>query len=189
MTPAITPQRRAFTLLEMLVALGLVFLLASLIIVALGGVRAAANRADTISSLRQMMQAYNNYLADNNQRLMPGNIDAAMVQQLGLEPRLPSGQPLVPGDAGSYVWRLSPYLDNNWETLFTDYRSSELIARLHLEFGGNFRSPCGPPGQPPCRDQPAPGLPPQSVPDRQPHQSSRPPRPHRRSALCRPPQT
>jgi hypothetical protein len=129
-----TARPRGFTLLELLVTIGVIFLLASLIIVALGGVRAAANRADTTAALRQMVFAHSAYSSDNRQRLMPGNVDAEMYTRLGLQAKRPGGDGHDPEDAGLYVWRLAIYLDNEWQTMFRDYRNKELNAKLAVEF-------------------------------------------------------
>ncbi len=142
-------NRRGFTIIELLLTIGLVLLLASLIIVALRGVIHAAKRADTSNALRQMTQAYISYAGDHNYALMPGYASKVKVTELGINPRMGSGNFLVSAaadeisllnasDASSYVWRLAPYMDNTWATMFVDYRSPELNARLSDEFNAGI---------------------------------------------------
>lgn len=142
--------RRAFTMIEMLITIGLILLLASLIVVALRGVRGSANRVVSANALRQMSLAYNAYSTDNKQQLMPGYVSAPMLEQLDINPDLPTGTPFNdptnhpwddPNDASSYVWRLAPYLEYDWRTFFVDYRSPELMGKLTTEFEDEIYGP------------------------------------------------
>jgi len=147
--------RRGFTLMELILTVGIIALLASLVIVALGGVRAAGNRAQSSNALRQMAFAYTGYSTEHRQTLMPGFATGPRLKSLGINPRLPGGSFLDPAlspssvanpptvsDASSYVWRLAPYLSGDWEAMFVDYRSRELIGRLNAEITGE-RDPAG----------------------------------------------
>jgi len=142
--------RRAFTLIEMLITIGLILLLASLIIVALRGVRGAANRLVSNNALRQMCMAYNTYSADNEQQLMPGYVSATRLRELDINARMWNGvlfnDPIDPdwddpNDASSYVWRLAPYLAHEWKVMFVDYRSRELTGKLTSEFDRGIHGP------------------------------------------------
>ena len=53
---------------RVLAEIGVIFLLVTLVIVALGSVRSLANRTESINALRSMAAAYNTYSADNQQR-------------------------------------------------------------------------------------------------------------------------
>ena len=127
-------QTRAFTLLELLVSVGIIVLLASITLIGLRGVRASANRANSTNALRMIMRGYAGYSVDSNQQLMPGYMKLDTLILLGITANAPDGKPLADrADASSYVWRLAPYLDNEWKTLFIDYRSKELVALLWEE--------------------------------------------------------
>jgi type II secretory pathway pseudopilin PulG len=135
-------SRRAFTMIEMLITIGLIFLLATLIIVALRGVRSQANRVVSANALRQMSLAYNSYCTDNKQQLMPGYVSAERLEQLGINPDLPSGKPFDElYDVSSYVWRLAPYLAYDWRVMYTDYRAPNLISKLNVEFEHGIYGP------------------------------------------------
>jgi type II secretory pathway pseudopilin PulG len=147
---------RAFTLVELLISIAILFLLIGVAAVALQGVRKGANRADSMQALRQMITGYLAYAQDHNGRLMPGYIDptripvpngnaSGMIDIHGRNP-LDSASYLQPEDITGYVWRLTPYLGGKWQTMFKDYRSSELLAKLESElnqgkFGPGTASP------------------------------------------------
>ncbi len=84
-------DKRAFTLLELLVSISLIMLLVTFVAVALRSVRSSADQAEALSSLRQMSLAYASYSTDHRQRLMPGYLDLDAMQQLQIYPKLPSG--------------------------------------------------------------------------------------------------
>ncbi len=46
-------------------------------------------------------------------------------------------------DAQSYVWRLSPYLDDAWDTLFTDLNDKGQLSRVQAEFDNGIFGPSG----------------------------------------------
>ena len=129
------PIRKAFTIVELLVVMAIIALLISLVIVSLRGVKRAANRTDSLNSLRNMVLAYNSYSTDNRNTLMPGYLDETTRNYLGITAKLEGGIELqgFSGDlcdAGSYVWRLAPYLSHHWQMVMTDYHSSELMGYL-----------------------------------------------------------
>lgn len=141
-----------FTVVELLVVIGLVALLVSLVIVSMAGIRAAANRADSVSALRQMISGYTLYSNDHQQHLLPGYIlpemidpnlspPAGWIEDLPLEGRLADRTPLEPGDLSSYVWRLAPYLDHEWRTMFADYKNPATMSRLDEAYVDGWYGP------------------------------------------------
>jgi len=64
-------MKRAFTLVEMLVTIGVIALLAAIVIPSLAVVRARAESAQCMANLRTLGVALNAYLADNQMRLPP----------------------------------------------------------------------------------------------------------------------
>jgi len=63
-------RRGGFTLTELLVVIGLIVVMMSLLMPALGKVRAAANTTTCLSNLRQMSAAWMMYTAENKGRLL-----------------------------------------------------------------------------------------------------------------------
>lgn len=130
---------RGFTIVELIVALAIIFVLITTAAVALRSVRQSAERAGTLNSLRQLTQAYLNYAAEHGGRLMPGYVAAADfgtgTGKIELRGRLKTGYDLVNEDKSSYVWRLAPYLDHAWETYMDDYRDRVVLSRLSMLYG------------------------------------------------------
>ncbi len=149
-------SRKAFTLIELLMVIAIMFLLITLAIVAFGGVRASANRTASLNSVRQMAMGFNSYAADHDGRFMPGYLAESTINLDG-DPRdinivatLPNGSKLKFDtdicngdicDRSSWVWRLTPYVGESWETFFTDYRSPRLMTRLTAEFESDIYGP------------------------------------------------
>jgi len=66
----ITKHRRAFTLTELLIVIGLIAMLISLLMPVLGKARAAANAATCLSNLRQLGGGWQIYTSENRGRLI-----------------------------------------------------------------------------------------------------------------------
>jgi len=133
---------RAFSLMELLVVLGITALLAALIFASLRGVRQAALRTQSSSTLRSLSIASASYATENNQQILPGAVSPQRVASLRLRSHNPVDHAVRPNvaepehaeDAGSYVLRLLPYLESGWSVLLDDYRSGEITAAASAAF-------------------------------------------------------
>src|SRR5690606_23471464 len=115
-----TRHRAAFTLVELLVAVAIIALLVSVVVVAARHVGNASERVDSLASLRGMGTAFASYSADHRGRFIPGYIDDDVQNELGISVTLPNDVVLAPEASASWVWRLSPYVDNDWIVFFSD---------------------------------------------------------------------
>lgn len=111
-------QRRAFSLVELLVVVAIIAILIGLLLPTLRGVRQAARHVKAVSDVRQLLHAYTLYHQSNHGWLL-----------LGYTPPTVQGQPMVVRDpvsghsfglpvADRYPWRLASYCDNIWAILY-----------------------------------------------------------------------
>lgn len=148
------PRRnRGFTLVELMVSIAVIALLVALVAVSLKTMRGSAQRARSLSALKQIMLAYRSYSDDNRGQLLPGYIGADLQDDLAdpfgsLRVTLPGGTELDPLDAQSYVWRLAPYVDNAWQAFYTDTNDTGLMAQLVADYGNGIDGIFGPFGDP-----------------------------------------
>src|SRR4051812_12032191 len=86
--PTLSPrfQRRGFTMIELLVVIGIIVVLMSILIPAVGRVQLQARIADTRAQIQKISSAMENYYKDNN--AYPGPLPNAI---------FPGGGPAVAG--------------------------------------------------------------------------------------------
>ncbi|MHC5112959.1 MAG: type II secretion system protein [Planctomycetota bacterium] len=124
-----TSNRRAFTITEMLVVVGVMSVLMGLLLPALGGARRTARQHRELSAARQMMVAYINYANMNRDQVLPGfQYDLRAVNAEGRS----IGSFAIPEAEARYPWRLAPYLDFNLQGLYVNdqERALEEMAQI-----------------------------------------------------------
>ena len=110
-------RRSGFTLVELLVVIGIIAVLVGLLLPAISSARAAARQTRSMSNLRQMMLGYTMYHQENKGWVL-----------FGYTPTLLYGKPVKVEDPRSglvfsvpvsqrYPWRLIPYCSNIWDII------------------------------------------------------------------------
>lgn len=119
-------RRRGFTMVELLVVVGIIVLLMGILLPALGKVRESARRTACMSNLRQLTQAWLAYAADHDRELPVNGIDGNWVMPGAARDAVTSGKlyryvndyrvyrcPQEEGDR----WRsysINDYLNGDW---------------------------------------------------------------------------
>jgi len=108
---------RGFTVVELLVVVGLVALVVALSVPAMRSVRQRAAQAVEVTAARQLVLAWTSYATDQDGRVLPG-------LRSGLPAFDEQGNPIASQTIGvaaaRYPWRLAPYLGHDFRGLYLD---------------------------------------------------------------------
>jgi len=113
----VAQRQRGFTIVEVLVVIGIIAVLASLLFVGLRSALSTANKTRELNSLRNVSLGWTMYAGANSDHLMPGYIEPAVQDTWRLEWRNVRGEVLPAELAAPYTWRLAPYVEYSWEVL------------------------------------------------------------------------
>lgn len=114
-----TARRRGagFTLVELLVVIGIIAVLIGLLLPSLSRAREHAKRVRTASDLRQLVTGYLMYTQDNR-GCVPYGYPPATVNGVPVRAELSNGQSVGAPTAQRYPWRLIRYVGRVWEILY-----------------------------------------------------------------------
>ena len=107
-------RRRAFTLVELLVVIGIIALLISVLLPVLNRARAASNSVYCLSSLKQMGVAIQMYAGPNK-----GSLPIAYWDGL-TSPAIPGSSPVAYQGATDWAWLILPYLKRGASSTYSD---------------------------------------------------------------------
>lgn len=127
-TPALRSRsfvRRGFTLVEMMVTIGIISLLLGILLVGLRSALGSGNRTREISNLRQLYYAWQMYSSSNAEAILPGVLDVNVQELWKVRYRDAKGADVLPEDAVDYPWRIAAYADYSWQ-IFSGYRTDFL---------------------------------------------------------------
>lgn len=122
-------RQRGFTIVELLVTIGVITILAGILLPALSGVQRRAAKSEEANRLRQVGVAWNLYSISNQDHALPGYLTQGVLDHWDVQYELPvkrlntigggvqTMEYVEPVDAGPWTWRLLSYLDYNQETV------------------------------------------------------------------------
>ncbi len=117
-------RRSGFTIVELLVTMGIIALLMGLLLPTLRAVRQAGNQTLEMSAARQLMVAYNGYANVHLGAVLPGYGEGQALDA--------SGNPINAIAARRYPWRIAPYLDYSFRGLYLN-ENEDLLEKLENE--------------------------------------------------------
>ena len=134
-----TPKRRrnGFTIIEILVVVGIIAVLVGILLPALSGAQKRSRKNTELSFLRQVGMAWLMYANNYDDSAMPGYLEQGVQELWAVDWettfRKTITNPLV---SGPYTWRLMPFLDFNPDVLqfHDDSRELDLSQDEHVEF-------------------------------------------------------
>lgn len=119
-------RARAFTIVEILVVIGILALLLGTLLPALSGAQKRSRKHKELNAIRQVGLAWTLYANGNNDKLLPGWLDIDVQQKWRISYEYPNHKnidpaptysPGAPNLAGPWTWRLMPYLEFNHEVV------------------------------------------------------------------------
>jgi prepilin-type N-terminal cleavage/methylation domain-containing protein len=110
--------RRGFTIVEVLVVVGVIALLVGLLAYGIQTAIRSARKTTEMNGLRQVGLAWAQYSVNYDERLLPGYLDDAVQQAWRTRYRNTRGETLAAEFCRTYPWRLLPFLSYEFETLY-----------------------------------------------------------------------
>lgn len=111
LSPRNATEKTGFTLVEILVSLGVIALLVTLCMGAYGGVIERGKQVREFAAGKTLISAYLSAAADNNGHLMVAHYEGQAAEVDNQQMILPDGTVLNGGALHRYPYRLSPYFD------------------------------------------------------------------------------
>jgi prepilin-type N-terminal cleavage/methylation domain-containing protein len=115
---------RAFTLIEVLVAIGIIGVLIAILMPALAAARGASRKAEELANVRQLWAGWSLYASESDGRVLPGYLADDVQEKWKLKFTLDIDGSVVPKEfTRSYPFRLLPYLSHQ-HVLLREYVDS-----------------------------------------------------------------
>ncbi|MGJ8636068.1 MAG: type II secretion system protein [Phycisphaerales bacterium] len=131
MSPVKRPQTHAFTLIELLVVIAIIAMLIGILLPALGSARDSAKAVREQAGMGQLMIAYTMYADDHRGALLTGFLSNDHWDRMVKDHSVPkdkSGNTVGFIVGQRYPYRLMPYLDYQFDSLYQDHRVIESLA-------------------------------------------------------------
>ena len=108
---------RGFTIVELLVTIGVIAILMGLLISGLRGAMGSARKTRELNGLRGVYAAWYQYANTYDEAILPGFLDTATQNTWKVGYTNASGKSLSPALAQTYPWRLARFLDDPYGTM------------------------------------------------------------------------
>ena len=108
---------KAFTIVELLVVVGILALLLGMLLPALHGAQKRSSKHKELNAIRQVGLVWILYANANNGKLLPGYLDFDVQQRWRVRYEYPNHRDIPSDLAGPWTWRLLPYLDDDIGTV------------------------------------------------------------------------
>lgn len=141
---------RGFTIVELLVVIGIIALLLAMLLPALSGAKRRAKKTDEMNHIRQIGLAWVLYANSNNDAALPGHLSPGTQQSWRVSYKFRDGSKVPPGGslpnimppepvntddednvAGPWTFRLLPYMEHNHDIIH-GYLNEDIQDDLHL---------------------------------------------------------
>jgi prepilin-type N-terminal cleavage/methylation domain-containing protein len=121
--------RAGFTLVEMLVVISVITILISIVLTGVSKSRQTAIQTKSLSGIKQVAVAWQQYSNQNDDRAMIGYMDEGVQAAFKVKIRDRAGDRVAPEFCKTYPFRLLPYLDHDRQILY-DYGSEDQLSTL-----------------------------------------------------------
>ncbi|MHC5114619.1 MAG: type II secretion system protein [Planctomycetota bacterium] len=124
------PRLRGFTLIEIMVVVGIIAVLAAMLMPSLGKSTRTARKLEDLNRLRQIGVAWTRYSQAHDDAVLPGYLSVATQESWNVRYRYPNGSVMMPAPdypqmeeaktnnvAGPWSWRLLPLLDYDFDSV------------------------------------------------------------------------
>jgi prepilin-type N-terminal cleavage/methylation domain-containing protein/prepilin-type processing-associated H-X9-DG protein len=112
------PGRPAFTLVELLVVIGIISVLIGILLPALSAARKSGQQVRSLSNIRTVVAGFTQYHIDNR-GCLPFGYPPAVVDGWAVRAELPTGGTIGFPEASRYPWRLIRYVGDLWSILYS----------------------------------------------------------------------
>lgn len=113
-----TPNRRGFTIVEILVVISIIVVLVGLLAYGIQTASRSARKTKELNGLRQIGLAWAQYSTNYQERLLPGWLDEPVQELWRTRFRDSRGETVAREHCRAYPWRLLPFLSYDFETLY-----------------------------------------------------------------------